>query len=283
MRPQRKDPNAPVVPQAVTEMVDMTRFAMLAYAGFLADQRSIYGSEGVYAARVVPPLVITDNGIALDLEQLNTVQPQPDKPFWARIISENDGAYSFRECIRTEAGEWVNIVGKGSNDEIAREANDATGCTGVVLMVPVRIKDTAKYEYVFSVSSALLFCRLDYAYTSFSGSSTAAAKLCDAAGTLLSPAVAITLQAGWTLANGCQIETDQIIPVAKVGDEYHAIGKPKDVVVDIRLVDSPSTNTLKVQKKLRTDFGAFHTSVSDWIDATGATTTGPFECPEEDA
>lgn len=280
MRPQRKDPNAPVVPQAVTEMVDMTRFAMLAYAGFLADQRSIYGSEGVYAARVVPPLVITDNGIALDLEQLNTVQPQPDKPFWARIISENDGAYSFRECIRTEAGEWVNIVGKGSNDEIAREANDATGCTGVVLMVPVRIKDTAKYEYVFSVSSALLFCKLVDAYD-HEGGSTAAAKLCDAAGTLLSPAVAITLHAGWTLANGCQIETDQIIPIIPVGDDYHAIGKPKDVVVDIRLVDSASTNTLKVQKKLRTDFGAFHTSVSDWIDATGATTTGPFECPED--
>ena len=282
MRPQRKDPNAPVVPQAVTEVVDMTRFAMLAYAGFLADQRSIYGSEGVYAARVVPPLVITDNGIALDLEQLNTVQPQPDKPFWARIISENDGAYSFRECIRTEAGEWVNIVGKGSNDEIAREANGETGCTGVVLMVPVRIKGTAKYEYVFSVSSALLFCRLDSAYTSISGS-TASAKLCDAAGTLLSPAVAITLQAGWTLANGCQIETDQIIPVAKVDDEYHAIGMPKEIITAVRLHDDAENDKITLQKKIRQDFGLFHSSQSDWVDADDAVTTGPFECPEEDA
>ena len=131
-------------------------------------------------------------------------------------------------------------------------------------------------------SNGIMFCRLDSEYTS---GETAAAKLCDAAGTLLSPAVAITLHAGWTLADGCQIETDQIIPVTKSrsdDDEYYAVGMPKDVVVDIRLVDSPSTNTLKVQKKLRTDFGAFHTSVSDWIDATGATTTGPFECPEDE-
>jgi hypothetical protein len=114
----------------------------------------------------------------------------------------------------------------------------------------------------------------------YSGGGTIELDPCDASGESLGQD-AITVQADWTLATGCQIETDQIIPVAKVDDKYYAVGMPKDVVVDIRLVDSASTNTLKVQKKLRTDFGAFHTSVSDWIDATGATTTGPFECPED--
>jgi len=113
--------------------------------------------------------------------------------------------------------------------------------------------------------AGIIFCRLDSEYTS---GETAAAKLCDAAGSLQSPAVAITLQAGWTLPSGCSIATDQIMPVQAVGDEWYAIGHEAGytVMTDMRY----EQGSHKIQKKVRMSWGAFRTSESSWIDVTTA-------------
>ena len=127
-------------------------------------------------------------------------------------------------------------------------------------------------------SNGIMFCRLDSEYTS---GETASAKLCNAAGTLQSPAVEITLQAGWTLPSGCQIETDQVIPVQAVGDKWYAIGKPKEVVTTTGVYTDTSEKEIVLRHKLRLDFGAFHSSESDWVKAGTILYYGPFYCPDE--
>jgi hypothetical protein len=64
-RPRRK-PVVPIINPAAVSPADLAENFRRVYAGALADGRSLWAGAGVYAAQVVPPLVVTDQGIALD-------------------------------------------------------------------------------------------------------------------------------------------------------------------------------------------------------------------------
>jgi hypothetical protein len=64
-RPQRK-PIVPLVNPAASAPAELAENFRRIYAGALADHRSLGAGAGVYAAKVVAPLVVTDDGIALD-------------------------------------------------------------------------------------------------------------------------------------------------------------------------------------------------------------------------
>jgi hypothetical protein len=105
---------------------------------------------------------------------------------------------------------------------------------------------------------------------------------CDVSGESMG-LTAIAVQAGWTLPDEAKIDTDQILPFQKVGEQYHAIGKPKKVVADARLRDKyPDENKIILQRKFMLDFGAFHSTPGKWEDQVDEVVpTGPFECPED--
>lgn len=64
-RPQRKAV-VPLLNPAASLPAEWAENFRRIYAGALADHRSIQAGAGVYAARVVAPLIVTDDGIALD-------------------------------------------------------------------------------------------------------------------------------------------------------------------------------------------------------------------------
>ena len=217
---------------------------------------------------------------------------QPDRGgIWIEILDSpgSSGFYtSWRQVVPHYIGESVTWSPKpggaaGPEDGSLYEVNefDHVPANSVVLAVPydgpVDEEDPIPAAYLFQWSEEPAY-GFGKPTAPYSGGETIELDPCDASGESLGLA-AITVQADWTLATGCQIETDQIIPVTKVDDEYYAVGMPKTVVTDMRLYLDGGEKKVKFQKKVRLDFGAFHSSESDWVDAGYIMYVGPFNCP----
>lgn len=72
-RPQRKA-MSPLLNPAARLPEELAENFRRVYAGALADHRSLEGGAGVYAVRVLPPLKVTDEGLALDLADPRLIQ-----------------------------------------------------------------------------------------------------------------------------------------------------------------------------------------------------------------
>ncbi|MFH0982822.1 MAG: hypothetical protein V2A79_14970 [Planctomycetota bacterium] len=67
-RPQRNSLSGhPIIQQAAETLSEVARNMAGVYDGWLADERALTGNAGVYSVKVVSPLVLTDDGIALDM------------------------------------------------------------------------------------------------------------------------------------------------------------------------------------------------------------------------
>jgi hypothetical protein len=72
-RPDRKA-TLPLLNPAARLPEELAENFRRVYAGALADHRSLEGGGGVYAVRVLPPLKVTDEGLALDLGDPQLIQ-----------------------------------------------------------------------------------------------------------------------------------------------------------------------------------------------------------------
>ncbi len=58
----------PKIMQAARSAADFARNWRLVWSGALADNRSLKGRDGEYRVQVLPPLRVTDDGLAVDLQ-----------------------------------------------------------------------------------------------------------------------------------------------------------------------------------------------------------------------
>lgn len=80
----------PKIAKVCQSITDCFRNWSLLWDGAIADNRSIKGRDGEYRVQVQPPLKVTDEGIILDLSDLNT--PPILKPGTAGTPVEMDWA-----------------------------------------------------------------------------------------------------------------------------------------------------------------------------------------------
>lgn len=123
-RPERKR-LLPIINPAASTMEEHGRNAQAIYSGSLADHRSIVAAQGVYSAQVVPPLVVTDYGIALNLDDPNLIQYVTD------AVTDAIGTYEDK-WVAVDAGDTPDYL----ESQLITYDEGASTAIGVTIIKP---------------------------------------------------------------------------------------------------------------------------------------------------